>query len=104
MRKRLYRYYLEKDKEMVFLPLEELTKLNITIDESRLTDYTGICDSKGVHIYEGDIIDAYGKKWKIIFSEGCYVAWGPGRCKALRTMYCQVIGNMFENPRLMYQR
>lgn len=53
--------------------------------------YTGVDDIKGTKIYEGDRMLAYGQKWKIIFSEGSFVAKCRWEYRALRMMSGEVI-------------
>lgn len=72
--------------------------------------FTGLKDKNGRKIFSGDILSAYGKNWKVIFSEGCFIASGPGRYRALRLMqghgtaYCEIIGNIYENPGILCLR
>jgi len=75
-------------------------------DEAELTmlQYTGIKDSKGVEIYEGDIVEISfmegGKYLKRVRSK---VKWhnGYGNVYDSPTYYCpEVIGNIYENPEL----
>ena len=80
--------------------------------------WTGQVDSKGVEIYEGDIVE-WERKWSpysyggeydielmrapVAFLDGgfCF-AWGHENCnKEDPTIPCIVIGNIHENPELL---
>lgn len=112
MRQRKYRAYDNVLKKMFkwdqikTYHLEALT-IKGTLE---FTEWTGFKDKNDREIYEGDIIFAYDKNWKVIFQEGCFIAWGAGRMRALRLMqghnaaYCEVIGNVFENPKVLATR
>lgn len=93
------------DEEVNKYPVEALKTLdNRTVI---FTQYTGIRDKNDNKIFEDDFITDFGpgaKNWRITYSEGCFVASGAGRMRALRMMYCEVIGNKYENPTIICPR
>ena len=81
--------------------------------EYQIMQYTGLKDKDGVEIYEGDISESYGKKYKAIFEEGCF-CWASEEIGAnnnlpytkISKFDChigpfKVIGNIYENPELL---
>lgn len=84
----------------------------------KLIQYTGLKDSKGVEIYEGDILEICngsinGVKWTEPNLEVKYRKAGfnlhefmwdkDGNSAMDSTHYCTVIGTVFENPELINQ-
>lgn len=100
-----FRYWNAECREMKYFILTDLDGEKCVVDNTDIVNqYAGVKDHKGTHIFEGDILLAYDKHWEVVFSEGCFIAIGPGRSKALRTMYCEVIGNIYENPNIRIAR
>jgi len=85
-----------------------------------LMQYTGLKDKNGVEIYEGDVLGGVngsinGTAWKIdLFAVEYNICKGfnlhmfmwddEGNLKMDSTHYCEVIGNIHENPELLEHR
>ncbi len=77
-------------------------------NEVILMQFTGLKDSKGVEIWEGDIVNYYGRSDLIVeFYNAHFIICYPRRTnhedlwKALKIMPVEVIGNIYENPELL---
>lgn len=75
------------------------------LPELIISEYTGIKDYKGKKIFEYDILWANSKHWKVVFSGGSFVAWGPGRWKAIPNLWQPtIVGDLYENPKIICYR
>lgn len=71
-----------------------------------LMQFTGLLDRNGKEIYEGDIleggspIDGDPRRWTVKwYSTNLNAGWDFGYMPAMN--YCEVIGNIHENPELL---
>ena len=98
--------------EVRIVPKIKTNILDFTIPDDEdiiVQQYTGLKDSKGVEIYESDIIKAkigaVDFILKIEFENGKFMAVGDDDLTAFDlftiTDKCEVIGNIFENPELL---
>lgn len=88
--------------------------------EPILMQYTGLKDRKGIEIYEGDILSVCngsinGSPWmdkpyavEYILNKGyniCLFCWDKnGNSMMDSTHYCEVIGNIYQNPELLNKK
>ena len=117
MREIKFRQWLTKNKifhYFGFIEDEFLGPISLDTKTNPVTQYTGIKDSKGVEIYEGDIVEA---PYCFGLVEG-YHCFGPGgwsirkftvsfdnllgyQWKYWNMDKAVVIGNIYENPELL---
>ena len=82
----------------------------ISIDKLVIMLYTGLKDKNGKEIYEGDIVkykydgNMFDRGWETIFlvelDNRSYLSFG--QCLAAKSSFeLEVIGNKYENPKLM---
>ncbi|MCK9369525.1 YopX family protein [Candidatus Dojkabacteria bacterium] len=71
-----------------------------------IMQYTGLKDKNGKEIYEGDIlkcgnVEKFEVKW-IVTEHKCFVQYGyPDTHNFHCSHWCEVIGNIYENPELI---
>ena len=67
-----------------------------------IMQYTGLKDSKGVEIYEGDIIKYLSSYYGIVkFYNGSFVRGNDNGYADIDGENSEVIGNIYENPELL---
>ena len=104
MRTIKFRAWNEEQKYMAYQgtpDLETLQSFIFHFGDKELMQFTGLHDKNGKKIYEGDIVTDGVGKYKIIYDlklagyqPYCIFRDDPEN-------YCEVIGNVFENPELL---
>jgi len=84
---------------------------NIFNDDTHIVmQFTGLHDKNGREIYEGDIVRLEAGVWsdvaEVVFNNGCFILkcdywYWSGRCISAHYGEYEVIGNIYENPKLL---
>ena len=102
---------LDFNEKTAQLPIE--TEVNVpywwdvtswSFEDIKLLQYTGLTDKNGVEIYEGYILKWDEKEWGHPFNE--LVEWNFDQLDMRErdwAEFCEVIGNVYENPSLLDQ-
>lgn len=110
-------YYVGKSSpdEVVILPFQNVNYDICCINDSEcyyctantIGQFTSLYDSKGIEIYEGDILDFNGLKIEVRFVRGVFALLFNGdldqeMCGDCRTdLFAKIIGNIHDNPELL---
>lgn len=123
-RKKLFRAFDPNTKKFIFTGFTILGEVNllgaleIYKEENKalnfeetleliITESTGVLDCKGVEIYEGDIVTfkrnnlKYTVEW--VSDLGKFGLFHGKEQHHIFLKWCEVIGNVFENPDLLHQ-
>lgn len=119
MREIEFRAWLKKEKKMVDLEMisfnndgviivgKGTSKLRVFLfNQIELMQYTGIMDTNGVKVFEGDIVYVNGDDIGVIeYKSGCFYVRSNGYEGTFYDNYfgcdVEVIGNIYENKELL---
>jgi hypothetical protein len=78
---------------------------NFTVDPATAGQFTGVCNSKGTEVYEGDIIRHGEELFEIVFEDGCFWRTSDDDIMELHTILgmgsFEVVGNIHDNSELL---
>ena len=109
MRAIKFRAFDNDKKEMITVFDSDKTDKAIALfmndSQLDLMQYTGLKDSKGIEIYEGDILNVEGDIMEVVFTDAAFKPYAHKK-KAYHFMihiqkYCEVVGNIYENKELL---
>ena len=109
MREIKFRYFDTRCNKMFdYDPYSDCPIMAGDVPECVLLQFTGLLDSKGKEIYEGDILrhHTYGDAWEVEYipdAAGVVIHGKGGQCPL--TKQCrpniEVIGNIYESPEFL---
>lgn len=97
--------FLSSHEGYPIIHLMKCIDASILVEDETVGEFTGLQDSNGTDVYEGDIVryQHNNKTYQVVFKEGIF--WGEGEngngCAAHFFPSCEIVGNVFDNPELL---
>lgn len=107
MREIKFRAYNTTTKRMSSWDVVRKYPIPVIEDESILMQYTGLKDSQGIDVFEGDILETFSKsRIEVRFYDGAFRSAGTEApvIDAFLASKSTVIGNVYENPELLERK
>ena len=103
MREIKFRAWNEEIKRMFYWEIKDAVSFNNGWKNIIIMQYAGLKDCKGKEIYEGDIVKLlpYHIKGIITYDQGVLAVRERGFTHYLNEYNIEIVGNIYENPKLI---
>lgn len=84
-------------------PHDITTGMWFDVKESTVGEFSGFTDKHGKNIFEGDIVEADGKRQVVTFENGCFCPMGAFIARSgfeYDPANYEIVGNIYDNPEL----
>lgn len=85
-------------------PQDITTGMWLDVKENTVGEFSGLTDKHGKNIFEGDIVEADGKRAVVAFENGCFYPMGTYIARSgfeYDPDEYEVVGNIHDNPELL---
>ncbi len=98
---KFFNYSSQFDWPDNFSKLEKFFSMASRFSEGVVQQYTGLTDSTGKKIFEGDIVGYGTRKWLVVWNDGGFFEIKDGEYLWEVCDKMTILGNTFENPELL---